>query len=141
MGVVDDLCMARQNLSNSNRLDTQTHLDERLDLAPGSQLLLAHALGHFSRVALDSGNNGVGEGMFGGALIQLLDDDDLFAGLTALENDGDLYPASNNRFSSNFRNSAYLAGLVYYIKSSDIGSGTRATAKRTFNHLDERRRP
>lgn len=141
MGVVDDLCTTPQNLPSRNRLDSQTHLDEGLDLAPGGQLLLSHALGHFSRVALDSGNDGVGEWVFWGALIQLLDDDNLFAGLTALEDDCDLNSASNNRFSSNFRSSSYLAGLVYCKKSSDIGSASRSTARRTFNHLDERRRP
>ena len=55
-----------------------------------SQLLLAHTSCHLAWVALDACNNGVGERDFLGAFIQLLDNDDLFAGLTALEDDGDL---------------------------------------------------
>jgi hypothetical protein len=141
VGVVDDLYVNLQNLPISSHLDTQTHLDERLDLAPGRQLLLAHAFGHFSWVPLNASDDGVGERMFGRALIQLLDDDNFFAGLTALEDDGNLDRALNNPFSSKFHNSAYLAGLVYYINSLDIGSPSQTTARRTFNHLDERRRP
>lgn len=95
--------------------DSSTHLDERLDFAPESQLLLAHAPRHFSGVTLNSGNDGVGERPAVGALIHLLDDNDLFAGLTALEDDCDLSTAQRlvGAIGANFRVCAYLAGLVY----------------------------
>jgi hypothetical protein len=67
-----------------------THLDERLNLAPTRELLRAHTLGDLKRVALDAGDDRVGVGALLRALVHLLDDDDLVAGLTTLENDGDL---------------------------------------------------
>ena len=67
-----------------------THFDEGLDFASGGELLLTHTAGHFSWVALDTGDNGVGVFPLLGSLIHLLDDDDLFASVTALEDDCDL---------------------------------------------------
>ena len=67
-----------------------THLDERLDLAPLRELLRTHALGDLQWVALDASNDSVGVGALLGALIELLDDNDLLARLTAGQNDGDL---------------------------------------------------
>ena len=67
------------------------HLDERLDLAPLRKLLSTHTLGDLQWVTLDASNDGVGEGPFLGALIELLDHDDLLACLTAGEHDGNLY--------------------------------------------------
>jgi hypothetical protein len=79
------------------------HLDERLDLAAACEFLGSHALGDLQRVALDAGDDGVGVGALLGALIKLLDDNDLVACLTALENDGNLIstrvsPGRNIRF-------------------------------------------
>lgn len=67
-----------------------THLDERLDLAPLRNLLRAHALRHLEGVTLDAGNDRMGVGSLLGALVELLDDDDLLTRLAALEDDGDL---------------------------------------------------
>ncbi len=69
----------------------------------------------FSGVALNSGNDGVGERPAVGALIHLLDDNNLFAGLTALEDDCDLSVAQHlvRAIGANFCVCAYLAGLVY----------------------------
>lgn len=61
-----------------------THLDERLDLAPPLHLLLAHTVRHFSGVAFDTGDDGMGVGPLLGTLIELLDDDDLVASWAAL---------------------------------------------------------
>ena len=66
------------------------YLDEGLDLAPLGELLRTHALGHLEGVALDAGDDGVGVWPLLGALIELLDDDDLLPRLAALENDRDL---------------------------------------------------
>ena len=69
----------------------KAHLDERLDLAPLRQLLRTHTLGDLQWVALNTGNNGMGVGALLGALIELLDHDDLLARLAAGQHDGDLY--------------------------------------------------
>lgn len=53
-------------------------LDERLDLAAAVDKLLTHAAGNLGGVALDTGNNGVGEGVSLGASVLRLDDDDLY---------------------------------------------------------------
>lgn len=52
-------------------------LDEGLDAAAAIDQLLAHAAGHFQGVALDPGNDGVGEGVGLGAVVVWLDNDDL----------------------------------------------------------------
>ena len=54
------------------------HLDERLDVAALVNLLLAHTAGDLQRVALDSGDDGVREGVRLGASVVRLDDDDLY---------------------------------------------------------------
>ena len=69
-----------------------TDLDERLDLAPLRHLLRAHALRHLEWVTLDAGDDGMGVWPLLGALVELLDDDDLVARLTALEDDRNLHP-------------------------------------------------
>ena len=74
------------------------HLDERLDLAPPLNLLLTHTACHFSGVAFDSSDDGVGVRSFFCAIIELLDDDDFVAGLTTLEDDSDLKKDSSGRF-------------------------------------------
>ena len=75
-----------------------TDLDERLDLAPLRHLLRAHALRHLEWVTLDAGDDGMGVWPLLGALVELLDDDDLLAGLAALEDDGDLKSAQDLSF-------------------------------------------
>lgn len=55
-------------------------LDERLDLAAAVDKLLTHAAGDLGGVALDTGDNGVGEGVGLGASVLRLDDDDLNGG-------------------------------------------------------------
>ena len=123
---------------------SSTHLDEGLDFAPESQLLLAHASRHFSGVTLDSGNDGVGEGPAVGALIHLLDDNNLFAGLTALEDDCDLSAAQHlvRVIGANFRVRAYLAGLVYCQSigqpsdTTDNGGGAPLTILMNGDELD-----
>lgn len=70
--------------------ERKTHLDEGLDLAALGELLRTHALGHLEGVALDAGDDGVGVWPLLGALIELLDDDDLLSRLAALEDDRDL---------------------------------------------------
>ena len=69
-----------------------TYLDERLDLAPLGKLLCAHTLRYLEGVTLDAGDDGVGVWPLLSALIKLLDDDDLVARLTALEDDRNLHP-------------------------------------------------
>ena len=78
--------------SNSPPLQIQyvTHLDERLHGAPPLNLLLTHTARHFARVAFDAGNDSMGVGALLGSIVELLDDDDLAAGLTALEDDSNL---------------------------------------------------
>jgi len=75
------------------------------------QLLLTHTPCHFSGVALDSGNDSVGVRSGLGALIQLLDDYNLFAGLTALENDGNLNLLMRLKYPT-VDGPAYLSGFV-----------------------------
>lgn len=52
-------------------------LDERLDAAALLDLLGAHATSHLGGVALDTGDEGIGEGVGLGAGVLRLDDDDL----------------------------------------------------------------
>ena len=89
-----------------------THLDERLDLAPLRNLLGAHTLRHLEGVTLDAGNDSMGVWPLLGALIELLDDDDLLAGLTALQNDCHLKNLFTTALSTAFL-AAYLSWLVY----------------------------
>ena len=70
------------------------HLDERFDLTPLLQPLCAHAPGYFARVTLDPSNNGMRVRSLLGAFVILLDNDDLLAGLAALQHDGDLTSSS-----------------------------------------------
>ena len=52
-------------------------LDEGLDAAALLDGLLTHAAGDLEGVALDTGDNGVGEGVSLGARVLRLDNDDL----------------------------------------------------------------
>ena len=62
-------------------LDTQqahtTYLDEWLDLAAASELLGAHTLVDLERVALNTSGNHIREAVLLGALILLLDNNNL----------------------------------------------------------------
>lgn len=67
-----------------------THLNERLDRTPTLKLLLTHTPSHFTRVTLYTGNDGMWVGPVFGSIIVLLNNDDLFTRLTALEDNGNL---------------------------------------------------
>lgn len=64
---------------------TPTHLDERLNLAPLRDLLGTHALRDLSWVSVDAGDDGVGVWALLCALIRLLEDDCLAAGVSSGE--------------------------------------------------------
>lgn len=64
------------------------NLNERLDLAALGDAVLGHATGDLGRVALDTGDEGVTEGVGLGAIVDDLDDDDLLAGKAAPGDDG-----------------------------------------------------
>ena len=66
------------------------YLDEGLDTAALGELLLAHALGHLAWVTLDASDQSVAIGAVLGAVILLLDDDGLLAGVLAREDDAHL---------------------------------------------------
>lgn len=76
------------------------HLDEGLDLAPLRQLLLAHTFRYLERVTLDASNDRVGIRPLLCSLIQLLDDNDLLAGLASLKYDRNLTYSSVPSFTS-----------------------------------------
>jgi hypothetical protein len=63
-------------------------LDEGLDLAALALSGLAHAAGDLLRVALDSGDESVGEGVGLAAIVLRLDNHDLLAGITTARDDG-----------------------------------------------------
>ena len=94
MRVVDSLKPSECQPLLANHHPNITYLDERLDLAPVRQLFLTHTPRHFPWVALDASNDGVWERVLFRAFIQLLDNYDLLAGLTTLEDDGDLVVSS-----------------------------------------------
>jgi hypothetical protein len=64
-------------------------LDKRLDLGPLGLLALRHAAGDLRRVALNAGDEGVGEGVRLGAVVERRDDDALLAGIAATGDDDD----------------------------------------------------
>lgn len=66
------------------------HLNKGLDTAALGQLLLAHALRHFARVTLDAGDQCMAIGAILGAVVLLLDDDGLLAGVLAREDNAHL---------------------------------------------------
>lgn len=63
-------------------------LDERLDLAALGLAGLGHAAGDVQRVALDAGDDGVGEGVDFAAVVDGHEEDDLLAGVAAAGDDG-----------------------------------------------------
>ena len=62
-------------------------LDERLDLALLGLLVLRHAAGDLLGVALDTGDEGVGEGVRLGAVVEGRDDQALLAGIATAADD------------------------------------------------------
>lgn len=72
-----------ESVASRHQVVVVNHLDERLDTAAAVDELLAHTAGHLQRVALDTGDDGVREGVRLGASIVRLDDDDLFRGKNA----------------------------------------------------------
>ena len=78
--------------------ERKTHLDEGLDFVPPLQLLRTHAPRYFPRVTLNPGNNGMWVGPLLRPVIELLDDNDLLACLTAGQHDGDLVESYTRRY-------------------------------------------
>lgn len=76
--------------SKTESVRFETHLDERLNLAPLGQLLRSHSFRHLERVTLDTGDNGMREWSLLGTLIVLLDNDDFPSGLASLEDNRNL---------------------------------------------------
>lgn len=64
------------------------NLDERLNLGSLSNSLSTVSLGDLEGVSLNTGNQGVAEGVRLGAIIVGLDDDNLLTGVTSADNDG-----------------------------------------------------
>jgi hypothetical protein len=90
-----------------------TYLDERLDLATALQLLCTHAFRHFPWVALDACDNGMRVRSLLGALVQLLNYDDLFARLAALQGDCDLEKLRDQCLAVSFNGLNHFSGLEY----------------------------
>lgn len=128
--IVYQLRDSRHISNHTGSNDSETHLDERLDLASPCHLLFAHPLGYLPRVPLDTSNDGVGitSGPVLGLVILLvstlvllfvlLDNDDLFASLASSENDRDLGSRVHQfvmaRSESVHVERSNLAGFVYY---------------------------
>lgn len=68
-----------ESVSGGHEVVVGDDLDERLDLGSLGDLLGAHALGHLLGVSLNAGGNDEGERVLLGAVIELLDDDNLWA--------------------------------------------------------------
>jgi hypothetical protein len=68
----------------------KAHLDKRLDFTSPCKFLLTHTSRYLTRVTLDTSNNRMWIWNFLRAFVNLLDDDNLFASLTTLKDDGDL---------------------------------------------------
>ena len=102
-----------------------TDLDEGLDLAALGQLLRTHTLRYLEGVTLDAGNDSMGVGALLGALVELLDDDDLLARLAAGQHDGNLntsdLPFNPPQTQVPRVIVPHLSGLVYYGKGLNIG--------------------
>jgi len=90
-GVVgDDILQSLQLQSVPRRHDVVVvdHLDEWLDLGSFLDSLLPHATGDFRRVALDTGDERIGEWVCLGAGVDWLNDDDLLSSISASSDDG-----------------------------------------------------
>ena len=101
-------------------------LDEGLDAGALGDLLLGHGLGDLKRIAVDTSKDGVRVLSLLGAFIEVLDDDSLSAGVSALENDNNL-----SRFQTNGRSVSYRwKDLVGARKDSQFRHANRETAKK-----------
>jgi hypothetical protein len=132
----------------AGKLVQNPHLDEGLHFTSTRHLLLAHTPCHLARISLNASNDSMGVMDFVFRLvctfsinvIELFDDNDLFASMTALENDGDLlYWFIIDVYQSYSLRSAYLARFVY-CKYSLAPAASENAKKHTFDHLDKRRR-
>lgn len=72
------------------RESIRTYLDEGFYFLPPRKLLRPHAPGHFLGIALDASNDSMRIRALFSTIIDLLYDDNLFASLSALEDDGNL---------------------------------------------------
>lgn len=83
--VVDNTLQALhfQGVTGGHQVVEVDDLDERLDLGALGDPLLTHAAGDLEGVALDTGDQGVAEGVGLAAVVHHLDDDDLLSGKSA----------------------------------------------------------
>lgn len=105
-----------------------THLNEWLHFAPLSESFAPHTLRHLSRIPFDSSDNGVGVGALLGALIQLLNDDNLLSRLTSLEDDGDLCKTMS---TTQFKRICVALTLPGLYTKRDISVSLKDTANST----------
>lgn len=66
-----------ESVTGGHEVVVRDDLDKRLDLGALGDLLGPHALGHLLRVSLNTGSDNVRERLVLGAVIELLDDDNL----------------------------------------------------------------
>jgi len=66
-----------ESVAGGHQVVVVDNLDEGLDAAAAVHELLTHAAGNLQRVALDTGDDGEGEGVRLGASVLRLDNDDL----------------------------------------------------------------
>lgn len=85
-GVLEALKL--EGVTGGHKVVVVDDLDERLDLAALGLAGLGHALGDGGRVTLDAGDNGVGEGVALGAVVDGHEEDDLLAGVTSTGDNG-----------------------------------------------------
>lgn len=77
-----------EGVTGGHKMVEVDNLDERLNLGSLSNGLSAVSLGDLEGVSLNTGNQGVAEGVRLGAIIVGLDDDNLLTGVTSADNDG-----------------------------------------------------
>lgn len=77
-----------ESVTSGHKVVVVDDLDEGLDLRALGLAGLGHALGDVGRVALDAGDNGVGEGVSLGAVVDGHEEDDLLAGVASTGDDG-----------------------------------------------------
>lgn len=80
-GVVGDGALETlelEGVTSGHQVVVVDNLDERLDAAALLDGLLTHAAGDLQGVTLDTGNDGIGEGVRLGASVVRLDNDDLY---------------------------------------------------------------
>lgn len=83
-----------ESVTSGHQVVVVNNLDERLDLGSLSNLLGAVSLGDLQRVSLNTGNQGVTEGVRLGAIIVGLDDNNLLTSETSADNDSYLLKVS-----------------------------------------------